>query len=96
MAIRKVFSVYDEKAEAYLQPFFMDTIGLAIRAIQHVLNDPQHDMCKYSSDYTLFLIGEFDDSDATLTINKKPLGNLLELKAETDNHKPEIKMVKEA
>ena len=77
--VKKIFTVYDEKSEAYLQPFFLDT-GQAIRAITDCLSDPNHNFSRHTADYTLFLIGEFDDSDATITINRTSLGSLLEIK----------------
>jgi len=81
-----IFSVYDEKAEAFLQPFFLDTKGLAIRAIVDCMNDPKHNFSMHSSDYTLFQLGEFDQVDATITVNKTSLGNLVEFKSQTNIH----------
>lgn len=78
--LKKIYSIYDEKSEAYLQPFFLDTDGLAIRAITDCLNDPEHNFSRHTSDYTLFKLGEFDNNDGTITINKKSLGNLVEFK----------------
>lgn len=77
---KKVFSVYDEKAEAFLQPFFVDTNGLAIRSISECLTDPNHMFSKHSSDFSLFLLGEFDDSTGIMTADKKSLGSLVEFK----------------
>lgn len=84
--IKKMFSIYDEKSEAYLQPFFLDTHGQAVRAIVDCLSDPQHNFSRHSADYTLFVLGEFDDKDGTVTINKTSLGNLVEFKAQTTIH----------
>lgn len=81
---KKVFSIYDEKADAFLQPFFMSKVGEAIRAISDCLNDPAHQFSKHPSDYTLFVIGEFDDSTGSLTDEKKSLGNLVEFKTKGD------------
>lgn len=79
--IKKVFTVFDEKSEAYLQPFFLDTIGQATRAMTDCCNDPNHAFYRHTSDYTLFLLGEYDDSTGQfITDQKKPLGSLLEYK----------------
>lgn len=77
----KIFTVFDSKAEAYLQPFFMQSKGKAIRAIQNTLEDPNTDLSKYPEDFTLFEIGEYDDQDASITMleAKVNLGNCLEL-----------------
>lgn len=79
--IKKVFTVYDEKSEAYLQPFFLDTVGQAIRAITDCVSDPNHQFCRHTSDYTLFQLGDFDDSTGQFTDEKKSLGSLLEFKS---------------
>lgn len=65
--IMKMFAVYDSKAEAYLQPFFMPTKGQAIRAFQAAANKEGHDFNVYSADFTLFEIGEYDDSNGVVT-----------------------------
>lgn len=80
--IKKIFSVYDEKAEAFLQPFFMQTTGMAIRAIGDCLNDPNHQFAAHPSDYTLFMIGHFDETNGSLQYDKSSLGNLVEFKRE--------------
>lgn len=77
---QKVFSVYDEKAEAFLPPFFLPTIGIAARAMTDCVNDPGHQFAKHPSDYTLFLLAEFDDSTGYFHEMKKPLGSLVEYK----------------
>ena len=63
--IHKVYSVYDIAAAAYLQPFYAPTVGMALRSFVDAVNDPNHQFAKYSSDYTLYLLGEFNDSDGS-------------------------------
>lgn len=79
--IKKVFTVYDEKSEAYLQPFFMDTVGQAIRAIQDCMGDANHAFSRHTADYTLFQVATYDDSKGIFESDKKSLGSLLEYKA---------------
>jgi len=57
----KVFTVFDSKAAAYLQPFFTATTGLAIRSFQDAALNPEHQFNKHLGDYTLFEIGTYDD-----------------------------------
>lgn len=71
--ILKIFSVYDTAAAAYLQPFFAPTMGLAIRSFSDAVNDPNHQFAKYSHDYNLYLLGEFNDSDGSFTPQTDPL-----------------------
>lgn len=81
----KVFSVYDSKTEAYMTPFFMRSKGEAIRGFADVVNDGQSTMCKYPHDYTLFEIGEWDDTTARLEPHATPisLGVAIEHKKES-------------
>lgn len=80
--IYKIFSVYDSKAEAYMQPFFMLTKGSALRAWTDTINDPQTQFFKHPTDFTLFEIGEYDDSSGKLINHtaKMSLGVALEYK----------------
>lgn len=59
--IQRVFAVYDSKAEAYLQPFFCPTVGMALRSWEQAAQNPQTDFHQYAGDYTLFEIGTYND-----------------------------------
>lgn len=74
----KVFSVYDEKAQAYMQPFQMLHTGQAERTFGDCINSPKHQFSHHPHDYTLFEIGEFDDSSGNTTNSHIPLGNGVE------------------
>lgn len=78
---QKIFAIYDSKAEAYLTPFFLPAIGMAVRAITDCANNPEHQFGQNPDDYTLFQIGEFDDDIGQVTpITPSTLGNCLEFK----------------
>lgn len=79
----KVFSVYDCKAEAYMQPMFMQSRGVAIRSFGAAASDEKHDFSRFAEDYTLFELGEFNESDASFKLYSTPisLGKASELKA---------------
>lgn len=72
----KFFTVYDSKTEVYLQPFLMQTKGAAIRAFADTVNDQSSQFAKHPEDFTLFEIGEYDDSTANMIPYdvKQPLG----------------------
>lgn len=73
------FTIYDEKAEVFLAPFFVPTIGLATRAFTDCINSDSHQFAKHPQDYTLFQLASFDDSDASFTQSpKKSMGNGVE------------------
>lgn len=65
----KMFTVYDSKAEAYMQPFFMQSVGAALRAFSDTVNDPSHAFSKHPEDYILFELGTYDDATASIQQN---------------------------
>lgn len=72
----KIFTIYDSKAAAYLQPFFSVNSAVAIRSFTTAANDVQHDFNRYAADYTLFAIGEFDPNSGNINLyeTKQNLG----------------------
>lgn len=64
--ILKMFTVYDSKTEAYLPPIYHRSRGEALRAFEATTNMDDHQFNKYPADFTLFEIGEFDDSTCTI------------------------------
>lgn len=61
--IKGVFSVFDNKAGAFLPPFMELNVDTAQRAIMMALEArPEDLMAKYPEDYTLFDLGVFDDN----------------------------------
>lgn len=60
--IQKRFSVFDSKLNAYLPEFLARTTALAIRQFSAAANKEGHDFQDYAADYTLFEVGDWDDS----------------------------------
>lgn len=58
----EIFSVYDSAAQAFMQPFFAVSKGSALRSLTDAVNDEKHEFSKHAGDYTLFLLGSFDDN----------------------------------
>lgn len=87
--ISRVFSVHDQKAVAFLPPFFFGTVGQAVRAISDCVTDPNHSFGNHPEDYTLFEVGSWDDSTGVLTPLDEPkvVVTLLVLKSEIENAK---------
>lgn len=81
-----VFTVRDQLAESYLQPFFMKTKAQAIREITTMVNDPNSQFGKYPNDYVLFEIGIYDQDTGMIEPHKAPvsLGVLVEFKTQQD------------
>jgi len=62
-----VYSIYDSKAEAYLQPFFSPTNATALRSFSQAANDTETNFNKFAADYTLFQIAAWDEHSGKLT-----------------------------
>lgn len=69
--IQKTFAVYDAAAKAYLNPFQLPREEMALRAFGDVINSPSHELAQHPQDYTLFLLGEFDNRTGQY-INHEP------------------------
>lgn len=65
--INRVFAVYDSKALAYLQPFFSESVGSAVRAFGDAANESGSPLSKHPGDYQLYEIGTFDNLTGMLT-----------------------------
>jgi len=68
----KIFVIHDSKAEAYIQPFFQSTYGLAERMFTDEANNPESNICKHSEDFTLFYLGEFDQETGLMELEPTP------------------------
>lgn len=64
--IIRVFAVYDSKTVAFMQPFFSQSSGSAMRAFGDAANDKQSGLYKHPGDYQLYEIGTFDDNEGFL------------------------------
>lgn len=82
----KIFTIYDQKAKAYLQPFYSNNNATAVRIISDLTNDPDHTFSKHPEDYTLQEIGSFDEETAEIIALDKPLtiATLIQLKGDYD------------
>ncbi len=62
-----IFAVHDSKAKAFLPPFLLPEVGMALRTFGDCVNDKRtpdgkrHQFAEHPEDYTLFKIGEFDN-----------------------------------
>lgn len=80
--MKKRFTVYDSKAEAYLPPFFYGATGEAVRSFEAAANSQDHDFNRFAGDYTLFETGTWDEQTDTHVSLKAHvnLGTALQLK----------------
>lgn len=61
-----LFSIFDDKAQIYSQPFPQAHDGVAIRNFSDEVQNPQSQISKHPSDYKLYKLGEFDDNAGEL------------------------------
>lgn len=70
--ILKIYTVYDQAVQAFLQPFFARSHGEAIRQFTDAIQDPKTSLHAHSSDYSLWCSGLFDDGNANITPANPP------------------------
>lgn len=70
-----IFSVFDQKAGAYIQPFFSQTVGTALRSFNTAANQQDHDFNRHAADYTLFEFGTYEQSDGKFEILETPISH---------------------
>lgn len=55
-----VVAIHDSALAAYIQPFFVPTVGLAVRHFQDEVKRPDCPMHGHRSDFILFEVASFD------------------------------------
>jgi len=81
----KLFSIYDSKAAAYLQPFTLQSGAHALRQVSEILiSDRPSPFSDYPEDFTLMEIGEWDQISGQIKpyMTFESHGNLAHLKAQ--------------
>lgn len=90
-----IFTIYDEKAQAYFPPFFLHQTAMAVRQFANMANDSNTTIGTNPEDYYLFEVGEFDDSDGSIEQypTRKGLGCALEyVKVDVDEDQMVLKL----
>ncbi len=62
-----IYSIYDSASGLYSRPFFMTTDAAAIRAFTDIANDKNEAVGSHPEDYSLFLLGEWNDVHGKVT-----------------------------
>jgi hypothetical protein len=63
----ELYTIYDSKEEIYYQPFFLLNDAVALRQFGDMANEETSKISKHPEDYTLWHLGSYEDSSATLT-----------------------------
>lgn len=74
-----LYAIYDSKAEAHLQPFFLPNKAVAIRAAADCVNDPNHQFAQHPEDYALVELATFDNLTGDITPNHSLITGLARL-----------------
>lgn len=73
MSTQKIYTIYDSKSEAYMKPMFLRSHGEAIRVFEAACQTSDHEFHRFPEDFTLFHLGEWDDSTALFQMNMTPI-----------------------
>lgn len=68
-----VYAIYDSAAQSYQAPFAVANKGSAMREFIDACNNKDTFLAKHPADYTLFLLGTFDDLSATFNMELAPV-----------------------
>ena len=80
-----VYSLFDQAAEAFTQPFFMHNDGLAIRAFQDNVNATDTNVAQHPDQFTLFKLGTYGDINGKLVPEETPVSIALGLELKNTN-----------
>jgi len=69
---KKIFSVYDAKANAFNDPIFLPNQAIAERSFKIAANDPSTFIGQCPTDYTLFCLGEWSDDTCKFDLFDSP------------------------
>lgn len=75
-------SVYDSKVKVWSQPHLFVNRGAMLRAWEEAANDPQSPFSKHPADFTMFVVGEWNDEtgQAVMFHAQESLGTALQFK----------------
>lgn len=90
-----MFSIYDSACEAFMPPFVQRAKGEAVRTFAHMAKNPESFISKRPDQFTLFLIGEFDETSCFIEVYeaKESLGTALEW---MEAKEPPVRVVRNA
>lgn len=73
---KMVVSLYDVKAEMFMQPFFVPSLGVAYRNLADEVNrpnpSPEQVLALHPQDFELYRLGAFDEESGVIIAEDKP------------------------
>lgn len=75
-----VYTIFDSKARAFLQPWFAANHAVAFRNVERSCRSPNSPFLEFPEDFTLFCIGVFDDIAGVISCEGpgEALGNFIQ------------------
>lgn len=67
MSKLKIYSIRDNRTEAFLRPFFLQNDSVLDRAMIDAVNDPQSQLHQHPQDFAVYDLGEFDEQTGQIT-----------------------------
>lgn len=64
---KNIYTVRDNKAGAYLEPFYSQNDDTAFRSIANCLRDPEHTFSINIEDYDLYYLGSYEDTTGCIS-----------------------------
>lgn len=87
MAKLVIVSVRDSAADAFMNPFFVPTTGMAVRAFGDEVNKVGSPMNAHPADYELFEVGSFDeDSGKVVSVDARSLARAADVIVKGNGH----------
>lgn len=77
----KLFSIFDSKANAYMNPFIQATAPAAMRSFGAACCDSNSEFHKFAEDFTLFELGEWDEHTGSILmyVTPRPICKAIEI-----------------
>ena len=81
--MKKIYSVYDEKSELYLDPFVEINDAIAVRGVLNAAKDERSNLCLHPMDFHLYCIGGYDEKLGAIVsegeVDRRRIGSVYEL-----------------
>ena len=81
----KLFSIRDQKSEAFGTPFYQATHGEAERNFRTLVNDNKSTVSQYPDDFDLYYLGTFDDNTGKVQTLDTPQHVIKAVQVKTQN-----------
>lgn len=64
-----IYSIFDKKSDVFANPMFFLKDGEATRTFSDITNDPKTTIYSHPEDYSLYMIGTFNDNSGEIVKN---------------------------